>query len=278
MRIVPFEELYYTDFLISESLVKPQNWYNRSNYYSCIGKPKPSHTLLWFKNASAKITDSNLNVIEVKKNQLAYMSKDIQYSVEFFDTAPDQVDTVVLHFQLKSVDGDDITPSMVPVVCLKDIDISMQMEIEMIADEFKKNLVCLPEITSVIYRIFAYICKKQHRRIIKHKYAYIREGINLLESNCDKSMEEIAEICGVSEGYFRRLFREYSGDNPIDFRQKHRIEKAKQMLLLGSFTVGEIAHELHFSDIYHFSKTFKKFVGVSPQNFIKEKLETPPER
>ena len=84
------------------------------------------------------------------------------------------------------------------------------------------------------------------------------------------STKKIAQICGVSEGYFRKLFREYSGENPIEFRQKHRIEKAKQLLLLDTHSIGEIAEELNFSDIYHFSKTFKKITGLSPQNYIKQ--------
>ena len=91
-----------------------------------------------------------------------------------------------------------------------------------------------------------------------------------MENNSDKTLAEIAEICGVSKGYFRKLFREYSGENPIDFRQKYRVEKSKQLLLLDTYSIGEIAEELHFSDIYHFSKTFKKFIGISPQKYIKQ--------
>ena len=94
-----------------------------------------------------------------------------------------------------------------------------------------------------------------------------------MESNSDKSLTEIARICGVSEGHFRKLFREYSGENPIDYRQKYRIEKAKQLLLMDMLSVDEIARELHFSDIYHFSKTFKEIVGLSPKNYVKENLD-----
>ena len=270
MKIIPFQELYNYEFLISESLAKGQNWYMRNNFYSCMGKPKPSHTLLWFKNCRAKITDSNGKTIFAEKNQVAFMSKGIEYTVEFFDTAPNQDDSVVFHFQLKNINNEEITPSLSPQICIKNVDTSMAFFIELAAEEFNKNIVCIPIITSVIYQMLGLACQRQRKRVVSHKFKYIQEGIELMENNSDKTLNEIAQICGVSEGYFRKLFREYSGENPIEFRQKHRIEKAKQLLLLDTHSIGEIAEELNFSDIYHFSKTFKKITGLSPQNYIKQ--------
>ena len=271
MKIIPFKEMYYTSFVITEAIAKLQNWFERNNFYSCIGKPKPSHTFLWFKNCRGRIICKDGTVIEVQKNQLTYMAKNIEYYVEFFDTAPGQVDSIVFHFQLYNADGEEFCPTLLPVICIKNVDISLGMFIDTAAEEFEKNIVCVPEIISVIYRIFAHACKKQRQSIAKNKFSYIRTGIELLESNTDKSIEEIAHLCGVSEGYFRKLFREYSGDNPIDFRQKHRIEKAKQLLSLDTFSIGEIAVQLKFTDIYHFSKTFKKYCGSSPNKYIKSK-------
>ena len=270
MKSVTFHDLYNTEFILSETLAKTQNWYTRNNFYSCIGKPKPSHTFLWFKNCKGKVRNKNGKTILIEKNQIAYMSKGTEYTVEFYDTAPNQADTIVIHFQLTDLNGVDITPSFEPIICIKSVDVSMGMYIEIAADEFQKNIMCIPEITSVIYRIFAHICKKQRTAVVKSKFSYIRAGIELLENNSDKDIDEIAKSCGISEGYFRKLFREYSGENPIDFRQRHRIEKAKQLLMLDTYSIGEIAEELHFSDIYHFSKTFKKYCGVSPSKYIEK--------
>ena len=36
MKVIPFEELYYTNFLVTEAMAKPQNWFERSNFYSCM--------------------------------------------------------------------------------------------------------------------------------------------------------------------------------------------------------------------------------------------------
>lgn len=270
MKTIPFQELYNSEFFISEALAKGQNWYTRNNFYSCMGKPKPSHTLLWFKNCRAKITDSNGEVLIAEKNQVAFMSKGIEYTVEFFDTAPNQDDSIVFHFQLKNMDNEEITPTFSPQICIKNVDTTIAYLIESAAEEFNKNIVCIPIITSVIYQMLGLACQRQRKRVVSHKFKYIQEGIELMENNSDKTLNEIAQICGVSEGYFRKLFREYSGENPIEFRQKHRIEKAKQLLLLDTHSIGEIAEELNFSDIYHFSKTFKKITGLSPQNYIKQ--------
>ena len=270
MDIVPFENLYNSEFFISEPLAKGQNWYSRNNFYSCIGKPKPSHTFLWFKNCSAKITDINGKTLFAEKNQVAYMSKGIEYTVDFLDTAPNQDDSVVFHFQLKDINDKEITPTLSPKICIKNLDSATAFFIDAAAEEFNKNIVCTPIITSAIYQIFGLACQSRRKKIVNHKFKYISEGIELMESSSDKTMDEIAQICGVSEGYFRKLFREYSGVNPIEFRQKHRIEKAKQLLLLDTHSIGEIADELNFSDIYHFSKTFKKITGISPQKYAKQ--------
>lgn len=269
MKIIPFEKLYNTEFVITEPIAKPQYWCARGNVYNAIGKPKISHTLLWFKNCNATIIDSDGNTLEIHKNQLAYMAKGIEYIVNFKDTHPDEEDTVVIHFQMTDTKGNDIAPTLKPVICIKNVESSFAMDINTIAEECKKNIVCLPQVNSIIYKLIAEICKKQKKRTTKNKFACIRTGIELLEQDTDLSIADISQKCGVSECYFRKLFQEYSGESPIAFRQHHRIEKAKQLLLSDEqLTIGEIATELNFSDIYHFSKTFKKFCGVSPNKFI----------
>ncbi len=269
MLVIPFETLYYTDFFIKESFAKYQNWYSRGNFYSCLGKPKPSHTLLWFKNASGKITNADGRITIVRQNQLTYMAKTLEYRVDFFNTAPEQVDSVVIHFQMTDINGRDIAPSLRPELCIKNVDISTGMAIDLLAEEFRKNVVCIPETNAVIYKIIAQICQNRRQKTTDYKYACIKEGIELLENDSDLTIRDIARLCGVSECYFRRLFREYSGDSPMAFRQKRRIEKAKALLLSDMLTPQEIAQELHFSDVYHFSKTFKALTGLSPRRFVK---------
>lgn len=269
MEFVSFEKLYHTEFFLSEVLAKPQYWAARGNVYNAFGKPKVSHTLLWFRNCSATITDSHGKVLEVAKNQLTYMAKGLEYIVEFHDTDPSREDTVVIHFQMTDRQGKDLCAAPHPMICISNVDSSLALSIDLLVQECKNNMVCIPTLCGELYKILALICQKQKRRITRDKYACIRPGIQMLEQDSDLSLSEIAAKCGVSDCYFRRLFRQYSGESPMDFRQRLRIERAKQLLLSDEqYTVSEVAQELGFSDVYHFSKTFKNYCGVSPKKFM----------
>ena len=142
MKLISFEKLYSTEFFISEPLVKPQYWRSRGNVYNALGKPKISHTLLWFKNCSATITDSDGNVIEAEQNQIAYMAKGIEYKINFKNTNENKEDTVVIHFQMTDKSGEDIAPTLLPKICMKSLESNYAMAIDMLAKEFQKNIIC----------------------------------------------------------------------------------------------------------------------------------------
>ena len=269
MEVISFDKLYNSEFFISEVLAKPQYWAVRGNVYNAIGRPKISHTLLWFKNCSATIRDSLGNVLQVKKNQLTYMAKGLEYVVHFHDTDPNREDTVVIHFQMTDRLGRDISACGQPMVCVSDVSPALAVSIQALVQECKNNMVCTPALLGELYKILALICQKQKKRITKDRFASIRTGIQMLEKDSDLPISAIADACGVSECYFRRLFQEYSGEGPMRFRQRMRIERAKQLLLSDErYTISEVAQELGFSDVYHFSKTFKKFCGQSPTLFL----------
>lgn len=268
MQILPFEAFYHTDFSVSEAFAKYQDWYHRENVYSSLRQPKPSHTFLWFKNCRGHITDSEGRELDVPRGALTYMAKGIRYRVDFIDTSPDRPDTLVVHFQLSVGSGEEAAPTLIPEICLPAVDASLGMALEMLAEEYKLGTVCVPETNGVICRIFAAVCKARRREAAAYRFACIKPGIDLLEMGSAASVGELAAQCGVSECYFRRLFREYSGMSPTEFRRKNRIDRAKRLLLSENLTTEELSQELGFCDVYHFSRTFKLVTGVTPREFL----------
>jgi AraC-like DNA-binding protein len=97
-------------------------------------------------------------------------------------------------------------------------------------------------------------------------FTIIEKGIRYLETNdrLDRSISEIAAMCAVSETYFRRLFKKYSGLSPKEYILRVKIDKAKLILRETNLQVSEIAEMFGISDTAYFCRMFKKRTGVSP--------------
>ena len=59
-----------------------------------------------------------------------------------------------------------------------------------------------------------------------------------------------------------------TGMTVLQYRDSLRIAAAKEMLESGYFTASEIASELGYCDVYHFSKSFANQVGLSPRKWL----------
>ena len=74
-----------------------------------------------------------------------------------------------------------------------------------------------------------------------------------------------AALCDMSEANFRRLFREYMGVSPIDYRNELRLNHAKNKLQSGEYNVSEAAYESGFSNLSFFIRLYKKKYGYTPK-------------
>jgi AraC-like DNA-binding protein len=99
--------------------------------------------------------------------------------------------------------------------------------------------------------------------------SWIATACRLLGSDLKspRPIEDIAAECGIGYSLFRRTFREAVGTSPGDFRNRKRIDTAKDLLKFTSSTLAQIAEQVGFSDQYHFSKQFKLISGVSPSDY-----------
>ncbi|HOX50737.1 MAG TPA: AraC family transcriptional regulator [Fibrobacteria bacterium] len=86
----------------------------------------------------------------------------------------------------------------------------------------------------------------------------------LLESLEDGvAVEELAFSAGLSEYYFSRLFRSETGMPPHAWHLQARAKAAVEMLL-ERMPIQQVALELGFSDQSHFTRVFRRAVGVPP--------------
>lgn len=83
------------------------------------------------------------------------------------------------------------------------------------------------------------------------------------------SVGELADAACLSESHFKIKFKQQMGVPPGDYLLRRRIEKGAEQLLKGRMNVTDVAYQLEFSSSQHFSTTFKKFFGASPQAWLK---------
>lgn len=94
--------------------------------------------------------------------------------------------------------------------------------------------------------------------------AYIRRHIS--ESI---SLEDIASEACLSKDHFIRLFRQATGDTPLQYINQKKIEKAQLMLVTDNVPIKMIAYSLSFYDESYFNRLFKKLTGITPQDYRK---------
>lgn len=81
------------------------------------------------------------------------------------------------------------------------------------------------------------------------------------------SIAQVARAFLMSEVTFRRHFRTTFGTSPKQYLLELRLTEAKQLLETSQLSVQEIARQMGFFDLAHFSATFKKRFGLSPSNW-----------
>jgi len=89
----------------------------------------------------------------------------------------------------------------------------------------------------------------------------------------DIDINAIAENVGLSYSYLRKVFKDETGDNIINYINHIRVEESKRLLLQTGMTVKEIALNLGYNNEQSFLRFFKKYEECSPGEFrISRKL------
>ena len=140
------------------------------------------------------------------------------------------------------------------------------------ADEWRVHGACrIPAAMEAVYGI-VYAMKRELEReyMPAERYGLIAPAVELLSSQfCDPQMTvaSLARACNMSEVYFRRIFVNRFGISPKEYLIRRRMEYAAQLIASGEFAIAEIALMCGYGEPCHFSREFRRHVGVSPRTY-----------
>jgi AraC family transcriptional regulator len=80
----------------------------------------------------------------------------------------------------------------------------------------------------------------------------------------DISLQELADLVGLSQSQFARAFKTSTGAPPYRWFVEARIKRAQELLLQGSTSLADVSTQTGFADQSHFTKAFRRVTGTSP--------------
>jgi AraC-like DNA-binding protein len=99
----------------------------------------------------------------------------------------------------------------------------------------------------------------------------VNDAINYAERNLHTRIcqAEIAERCGMTSSQFSRAFKEGHGTTFQEYVLQRRVNQAVRLLQNPAASVTDICYTVGFNDQSHFTRIFRRYVGVSPSSYRK---------
>ena len=97
----------------------------------------------------------------------------------------------------------------------------------------------------------------------------IRTIISHIRSNLyeNQNIDQLAKIACMSKDHFIRIFKKETGDTPNAYITKKKMEAAELLLITSDEPIKNVAIKLGYDDCSYFNKTFKKYSGITPQQY-----------
>lgn len=128
-----------------------------------------------------------------------------------------------------------------------------------------KKLQVQELVAELIRKCGAAVFEEEHgagRSNMKH----IAAALDYIGKNYDQEIRvsDLADICGMSETHFRRVFQSYVNMTPMDYVNLSRIQKACELMKKSDLSMDMVAVRCGFATTSTFNRNFRKFLDISP--------------
>lgn len=255
-----FDDLHFFDISIVSG-IRP---YGRLVDHSSCGRKNNGILFVW--EGEATFFNEQKEVLVVSNGELAFLPKHKKYRLEY--TAPSTT-FVVVNFDLCDKSNRDVALFEDMILVARD---DATHRISRIMTNFE---LCSASKTSettlrkkeLMYRLIGTIYASKFSLAMRSEInKQIADGVHLLEQTYleNQPISEYAAASHVSVNTFRSLFQKEFGISPLKYRNHLRIERARELLSEGGFTVAEVAYASGFENIGYFCRYYRQIVGETP--------------
>ena len=255
-----FDELHVSDI----SVVSGIRHHGRTTDHSLGGRKNSGILFVW--SGEATFYSEEQETVVVSDSQIAFLPKNKKYRMEY--TAASTT-FVVVNFELYDKENRDVVLFEDIVLMGKDDGIQ---RIAKIMTNFElcsasKTVDVILRKKELMYRLLGTIYTSRLFLVASNDAnSKIADGVHLLEQTYleDLPIAQYAAASHVSVNTFRSLFQKQFGTSPIKYRNYLRIERARELLSEGGFTVSEVAYASGFENIGYFCRYYRQITGESP--------------
>lgn len=116
--------------------------------------------------------------------------------------------------------------------------------------------------TQKLRRPYGKLSSLQLRLIVEYIHEHLTEDLSLVD---------LAKQLNLSSFHFARLFKNSLGLSPHQYLLQNRIDRAKKLIAVSMKpSLTEIGLQVGFYDQAHFTKAFRRAVGISPKSFLRQ--------
>jgi len=111
--------------------------------------------------------------------------------------------------------------------------------------------------------------EKTNLNVKSNNYTTLRKFLNLIEKNVGilKFPREYAELLFITPSHLNVICNELLGKSAGEIIRNRVVLEAKRLMINLDLSISEIGYELNFRDNSYFSKFFKKYAGITPEEF-----------
>ncbi len=276
MNMISVSELCYTSFDFEITDVFPESWRDRREFSLYKQKQRPC-SALFFVCADIEVSFYRPNgslLITVKRGDVAYIPKGMCYYVRVSGEDCAKIDTYTVNLHLFDAQRQEFLLADTPQILARRQDHRQDVYLKELSDAFHgmkqtahgdryNRAKAKGELLLLLDMIAS--ANEQNDDI----YYPIRKGVELFcdEWSKNEKIEKYAQLCGVSETYFYRCFRKWSGKSPVAYRNMLRLSNAESLLRSTDMKIQEISKLIGYDDPFYFCRLFCNTYGISPKQY-----------